>query len=162
MWEITSPRSADIPDKDLEVILTDRRVKGADGNPRRYPVSRHFKPDGLAMLREPSGEITLNVLETDNNTNNPADIRAKFEAFISYGNRINHRFPKLIELYARKHHLDIPDPDDVLIRYLFVASNLSNDHKRRNQAQTQHLRHEPQTRCNVLPSKELQHHDAHH
>jgi hypothetical protein len=29
-------------------------------------------------------------------------------------------------------------------------------------AQTQHVRHEPQTRCNVLPSKELQHHDAPH
>jgi len=133
MWEITSPRSAEIPDKDLVVTLTDRRAKGADGNPRRYTVNRHFNPDGLAILREPSGEITLNVLETDNNTNNPSDIRAKFEAFISYGGRINNRFPKLIASYARKHHLDIPDPDDILVRYLFVASNLSNDHKRRNQ-----------------------------
>ena len=43
------------------------------------------------------------------------DMRAKFEAFIGYGRQ--GRFSKLIEFYARKYHLDIPDPDDVLVRY---------------------------------------------
>jgi len=132
MWEITSPRSADIPDKDITGLkVRDRRTRHADGTTREIITERHFNPDGLAILREPSGETTLNVLETDNNTNNPSDMRAKFEAFIGYGNR--NRFPRLIEVYARKLHLDIPDPDDILVRYLFVASNLSNDHKRRNQ-----------------------------
>jgi hypothetical protein len=131
MWEITSPRSADIPDKNITLRLRDKRTRDTDGATREYSVERHFNPDGLALLREPSGEITLNVLETDNNTNNPSDMRSKFEAFIGYGRQ--GRFSKLIEVYARKNHIDIPNPDDVLIRYLFVASNLSNDHKRRNQ-----------------------------
>jgi hypothetical protein len=132
MWEITSPRSADIPDKDITGLkVRDRRTRNADGTPKEMLIDRHFNPDGLALLREPSGEITLNVLETDNNSNNPSDMRAKYEAFIGYGNR--ERFPKLIEFYARKYHLNIPNPDDIPVRYLFVASNHQNDHKRRNQ-----------------------------
>jgi len=131
LWEITSPRSADIPDKDIKLKLRDRRSRTTDGTVKEFIVERHFNPDGLAILREPSREITLNVLETDNNTNNPSDMRSKFEAFIGYGRQ--GRFAKLIEVYARRHHLDIPDPEDVLVRYLFVASNLSLDHKRRNQ-----------------------------
>jgi len=71
------------------------------------------------------------VLETDNNTNNPKDMRAKFEAFIAYDRQ--GKFGKLIELYARKYHLEIPNPEDIGVRYLFVASNYSNDHRRRNQ-----------------------------
>jgi hypothetical protein len=131
MAEITSPRSADIPEKDIKLKVRDRRTRTTDGTVKEFIVDRHFNPDGLAILREPSGEITLNVLETDNNTNNPSDMCSKFEAFIGYGRQ--GRFSKLIEFYARKNLLDIPDPEDVLIRYLFVASNLSNDHKRRNQ-----------------------------
>ena len=132
MWQITSPRSADIPEKDIKGIkVRDKRARNADGSPKEILTDRHFNPDGLAILREPSGEITLNVLETDNNTNNPSDMQSKFEAFIAYGRQ--ERFAKLIEVYARKYHLNIADPDDILIRYLFVASNLSNDHKRRNQ-----------------------------
>jgi len=42
--------------------------------------------------------VTLNVLETDNNTNNPSDIQAKYEAFIGYGGR--GRFPNLIAFYG--------------------------------------------------------------
>lgn len=132
MWEITSPRSADIPDKDIKGLkVRDRRVRNADGTAKEFITDRHFNPDGLTFLREPSGDITLNVLEFDNNTNNPSDMRAKYEAFIAYGSR--DRFPKLIEVYARKYDLDIPNPEDIPVRYLFVASNHSNDHKRRNQ-----------------------------
>jgi hypothetical protein len=45
---------------------------------------RHFNPDGVALMREPLNNFSFNVLETDNNTNNPKDMRAKFEAFIAY------------------------------------------------------------------------------
>ena len=131
MWEITSPRSADIPDKDIKLRVRDRRTRNADGTSKEFITDRHFNPDGLALLREPSGAVTLNVLETDNNTNNPSDMRAKYEAFIGYGHQ--ERFPKLIEFYARKYHLDIPDPDDIPVRYLFVSPNHQSDHKRRNQ-----------------------------
>ena len=132
MWEITSPRSAEIPEKEIKgLTVRDKRTRNTDGSIKEMLTDRHFNPDGLALLREPSGAITLNVLETDNNSNNPSDMRAKYEAFIGYGNR--DRFPKLIAFYARKYHLDIPDPDAVLVRYLFVASNHDNDHKRRNQ-----------------------------
>lgn len=131
-WEITSPRSADIPDKEIKGLkVRDRRSRTTDGAIKEFITDRHFNPDGLAFLREPSGEVTLNVLETDNNSNNPSDIRAKYEAFIAYGNR--GRFPNLIAFYATKYDLDIPDPEDIRVRYLFVASNYSNDHKRRNQ-----------------------------
>jgi hypothetical protein len=132
MWEITNPRSAEIPDKDIKGLkVRDRRTRNADGTPKEILTDRHFNPDGLALLREPSGDVTLNVVETDNNSNNPSDMRAKYEAFIGYGNR--DRFPKLIEFYARKYHLDIPNPEDILVRYLFIASNQQSDHKRRNQ-----------------------------
>jgi len=129
MWEITSPRSADIPDKDIKLKVKDRRTKNPDGSSKEFITDRHFNPDGIALLKEPSGNISLNVLETDNNTNNPSDMRGKFEAFIGYGQR----FPKLIETYARKYLLDISNPEDILVRYLFVASNHNNDHHRRNQ-----------------------------
>jgi hypothetical protein len=131
MWEITSPRSADIPDKDIKLRVKDRRTKNADGSSKEFITDRHFNPDGIALLKEPSGDITLNILETDNNTNNPSDMRSKFESFIGYGH--HERFPKLIEFYARKYHLDIPNPEDILVRYLFVASNHDNNHHRRNQ-----------------------------
>jgi hypothetical protein len=66
MWEITSPRSADIPDKDLTVHLRQRKK---DGSVEPTTAYRHFNPDGLALLREPFNTYSLNVLETDNNTN---------------------------------------------------------------------------------------------
>src|SRR5215216_6229034 len=131
MAEITSPRSADIPDKDIKLKVRDRRTRTTDGTVKEFITDRHFNPDGLAFLRDPSGEVTLNVLETDNNSNNPSDIRAKYEAFIAYGNR--DRFSKLIASYAAKYDLDIPNHEVVRVRYLFVASNYSFDHKRRNQ-----------------------------
>jgi hypothetical protein len=83
------------------------------------------------MLREPSGEYSLNILETDNNSNKPSDMRAKFEAFIAYDRQ--GKFEKLINLYTKKYLLDIPNPEDIGVRYLFVASNHNNDHRRRNQ-----------------------------
>jgi len=99
MWQITSPRSADIPEKDIKGIkVRDKRARNADGSPKEILTDRHFNPDGLALLREPSGEITLNVLETDNNTNNPSDMQSKFEAFIAYGRQ--ERFSKLIAVGA--------------------------------------------------------------
>src|SRR5207248_8548391 len=131
MWEITSPRSADIPDKDIKLRVKDRRTKNPDGSSKEFITDRLFNPDGIVLLKEPSGNITLNVLETDNNTNNPSDMRSKYEAFIGYGHQ--ERFPKLIEFYARKYHLDVPDPEDIPVRYLFVASNHDNNHHRRNQ-----------------------------
>jgi len=112
MAAITSPRSADIPEKDIKLKVRDRRTRTTDGTVKEFIVDRHFNPDGLAILREPSREITLNVVETDNNTNNPSDMQSKFEAFIGYGRQ--GRFAKLIECYARKHLLDIPNPDDIL------------------------------------------------
>ena len=117
--------------QDIKLRVRDKRTRNADGTSKEFITDRHFNPDGLALLREPSGAVTLNVLETDNNTNNPSDMRAKFEAFIGYGHQ--ERFPKLIEFYARKYHLDIPDPDDIPVRYLFVSPNHQSDHKRRNQ-----------------------------
>jgi len=129
MWEITSPRSADIPDKDLTVNIRQRKKDGSVEPTTRY---RHFNPDGVALMREPLNNFSFNVLETDNNTNNPKDMRAKFEAFIAYDRQ--GKFGKLIELYARKYHLEIPNPEDIGVCYLFVASNYSNDHRRRNQA----------------------------
>ena len=128
MWEITSPRSADIPDKDLIVNLRQRKK---DGSVEPKTTHRHFNPDGVALIREPQNTYTFNILKTDNNSNNPEDIRAKFEAFIAYDRQ--GKFVKLIEMYARKYYLDIPSPDDIGVRYLFVASNYSNDHRRRNQ-----------------------------
>jgi len=122
-------RSADIPDKDIKLKVKDRRTKNPDGSSKEFITDRHFNPDGIALLKEPSGDVTLNILETDNNTNNPSDMRGKFEVFIGYGQR----FPKLIETYARKYLLDIPNPDDIPVRYLFVSPNHQNDHKRRNQ-----------------------------
>jgi hypothetical protein len=131
MWEITSPRSAEIPDKDLKAELHDRKRHNPDGTPRIYTTDRHFNPDGIALLREPNGEVTLNIVETDNNSNNAKDMHAKFEAFIAYDRQ--DKFPKLIEFYAKKYALDIPNPDDIPTRYLFIASNHQGDHKRRNQ-----------------------------
>src|SRR5438067_2056043 len=131
LWEITSPRSAEIPDKDIKVKVRDKRTRTTDGTPKEFMVDRHFNPDSIALLREPGNEFTFNVVEIDNNSNNPADMRAKYEAFIGYDNQ--NRFPKLIAFYARKYHLEIPDPEDIPVRYLTVSSNHDNDHKRRNQ-----------------------------
>ena len=58
-------------------------------------------------------------------------MRAKFEAFIAYEKQA--KFLKLIKLYAKKYLLELPHPDEIGVRYLFVASNPEQNHRRRNQ-----------------------------
>src|SRR5438132_194473 len=40
MWEITSPRSADIPERDVRLRVKDRRTKNPDGSSKEYITSR--------------------------------------------------------------------------------------------------------------------------
>src|SRR5437660_634191 len=83
----TQRLTAEIPNKDMKVKVRDKRTRTTDGTPKEFIVDRHFNPDSLALLREPGNEFTFNVVEIDNNSNNPADMRAKYEAFIGYDNQ---------------------------------------------------------------------------
>jgi len=45
MWEITSPRSADIPDQDIKGLkVRDKRTRNADGTPKRISDRSTFQP----------------------------------------------------------------------------------------------------------------------
>jgi len=99
MWRSPAPALRHSRQKTSSSKSKTAAQKTTDGTSKEFITDRHFNPDGIALLKEPSGEVSENVLG-QTTTPHPSDMRGKFEAFIGYGQR----FPKLIEIYARKYH----------------------------------------------------------
>jgi len=125
MLERIALKSKTIPNRSLKLTRKDPKTK------TETTVYRHFNPDLLTIIKDPAGVTTLYVIEYDNGTHSDKRIREnKFESFIGYANQKH--FPTLIDNYATKYLLDIPDPKSIPVYYLMVTPNTYDDHRRRN------------------------------